>query len=89
MAVSVAETMSYSAAVQETIWPDRYLANLALKAKTNRTVFYLVRVVQPAQATIPQAYLIDLDRPAIQGLSVGTAGVLQTAAEATNKLTND
>lgn len=89
MAVSVAETMSYSAAVQETIWPDRYLANLALKAKTNRTVFYLVRVVQPAQATIPQAYLIDLDRPAIQGLSAGATGVLQTAAEATNKLTND
>lgn len=78
MAVSVAETMAYSAAVQETFWPDRYLANLTLKAKTNRTLFYLVRIVQPAQATIPQAYVLDLDRPFIQGLSAG-AGVLQTA----------
>lgn len=71
MAVSVAETMAYSAAVHESFWPDRYVANIALKAKSTRTLFYLVRVAQPVQATIPQASVIDLDRPFIQGLSAG------------------
>lgn len=78
MAVSVAETMAYSAAVQESFWPDRYLANLSLKAKTSRTLFYLVRVVHAASATVPQAYMVDLDRPFIQGLSAASVGKLQT-----------
>lgn len=78
MAVSVTETMAYSAAVQEAFWPDRYLVNLALKAKVSRTVFYLVRIVQATQASVPQAYVLDLDRPSIQGLSADS-GSLQTA----------
>ncbi|TXH66963.1 MAG: alpha-2-macroglobulin family protein [Thiothrix sp.] len=72
MAVSVAETMAYSAAVHEEFWQDRYIANLALKAKSPRTLFYLVRVAQAGQVAIPQAYISDLDRPFIQGLSAGT-----------------
>ena len=76
MAVSVAETMAYSAAVQEAFWPDRYLVNLALKAKVSRTVFYLVRIVQATQASVPQAYVLDLDRPSIQGLSADSGSLL-------------
>lgn len=71
MAVPVAETMAYSAAVHEGFWPDRYVANLALKAKSSRTLFYLVRIAQAGQVMTPQAYVIDLDRPFIQGLSAG------------------
>lgn len=80
MAVSVAETMAYSSVVQESFWPDRYVANLALKAKANRNLFYLVRVANSARATIPQAYVIDLDRPFVQGLS-SNEGVLQLQPE--------
>ncbi|MFZ1569414.1 MAG: MG2 domain-containing protein [Thiolinea sp.] len=77
MAVSVAETMAYSANVHESFWPDRYVANLALKAKANRSLFYLVRIAQAAQATVPQAYVVDLDRPFIQGLGQSSE-LLQT-----------
>lgn len=79
MAVSVAESVAYSTMLQEFYWPDRYVANLELKAKTNRTLFYLVRVAQAAQATVPQAYVVDLDRPFIQGLAQSSGDELQTA----------
>ncbi|HPY41904.1 MAG TPA: hypothetical protein PLM98_15375, partial [Thiolinea sp.] len=77
MAVSVAETMAYSGSIHESFWPDRYVANLELKAKADRTLFYLARVRSPAIAFIPQAYVVDLDQPYIQGLSTAK-GVLHT-----------
>lgn len=80
MAVSVAETMAYSAAVHESFWRDRYVANLALKAKSTRTLFYLVRVAQAGQVSIPQAYIVDLDRPFRQGLGVASPVQLNTGS---------
>lgn len=78
MAVSVADTMAYGSVIHESFWADRYVANLELKAKSNRSLFYLVRVVHAAKATVPQALVVDLDRPYIQGLGA-SLGVLQTS----------
>jgi hypothetical protein len=77
MAVSVAETMAYSAVNHESFWDDRYVVNLELKAKASRAVFYLARVTQAVKATVPQTTVTDLDRPYIHGFGVGV-GILQT-----------
>ena len=55
---------------------DRYVAALALDAKTRHHLFYMVRVVSRGKFVVPPTYVEDMYRPELNGVGAAPADLL-------------